>query len=215
MVPSVMLRCVLCQRGAETEVTGALLTKADVTAHQNCLLFSSGIYCTDSPLFDDLFGFSVEDVREEVKRGSKLLCAKCKKKGATAGCEVKSCSKCYHYPCAIEDVAETVVDSANGKYLLFCFKHREKPQQRKGGSSNEGDLVGSASAAQSCSPSKRQSILTDMQTNTPSKKMKILSDSSNSEAGEDPSEYLAPIEDSDLDEGLNIKLCCQLPQGNS
>ncbi|XP_061649330.1 PHD finger protein 6 isoform X2 [Phyllopteryx taeniolatus] len=167
MVPSVMLRCVLCQRGAETEVTGALLTKGDVTAHQNCLLFSSDIYCTDSPLFDNLFGFSVEDVMGEVKRGSKLLCAKCKKKGATAGCEVNTCSKCYHYPCAIEDVAETVVDSAKGEYMLFCFKHKEKQQQsKKGGSSNEGDLVGSASAAQSSSPSKRRSMLPDMKKST-------------------------------------------------
>lgn len=35
--------------------------------------FSSGIYCQHSPQFDDLFGFSVEDVMEEVKRGSKLV----------------------------------------------------------------------------------------------------------------------------------------------
>lgn len=36
-------------------------------------LFSSGIYCQDSPRFDDLFGFSVKDVLDEVKRGSKLV----------------------------------------------------------------------------------------------------------------------------------------------
>lgn len=36
-------------------------------------LFSSGIYCQNSPEFDDLFGFSVEDVMKEVKRGGKLV----------------------------------------------------------------------------------------------------------------------------------------------
>lgn len=36
-------------------------------------LFSSGIFCRSSPQFDDLFGFSVEDVLNEVKRGRKLV----------------------------------------------------------------------------------------------------------------------------------------------
>lgn len=36
-------------------------------------LFSSGIFCRSSPQFDDLFGFSVTDVMNEVKRGSKLV----------------------------------------------------------------------------------------------------------------------------------------------
>ncbi|XP_061696672.1 PHD finger protein 6 isoform X2 [Syngnathoides biaculeatus] len=200
MVPSPKLRCLLCQRSGETEVTGPLLSKVDVTAHQNCLLFSSGIYCTDSPLFDDLFGFSVEDVMDEV-------CAKCKKRGATAGCEVKNCSKCYHYPCAIEDVAETVVDSVKGKYQLFCLKHGPGQQQRKGPSSNEGDPAGSASDAKSGSQSKRELILADAETNTPSKKKKILSISSSSGEEEDPGKSLAPIQDSDLDEDLNLKPC--------
>uniref|UniRef100_A0AAQ5ZJS0 PHD-type domain-containing protein n=1 Tax=Amphiprion ocellaris TaxID=80972 RepID=A0AAQ5ZJS0_AMPOC len=66
--------------------------------------------------FDDLFGFSVEDVLKEVKRGNKLLCHYCKKKGATAGCEVKRCKKSYHYPCAVKDGAKTIEDEQNGCY---------------------------------------------------------------------------------------------------
>ncbi|KAK1903348.1 PHD finger protein 6 [Dissostichus eleginoides] len=66
------LLCVLCQRSEQTKITGALSTKDDVTAHQNCLLFSSALFCRNTPQFDDLFGFSVDDVLNEVKRGRQL-----------------------------------------------------------------------------------------------------------------------------------------------
>jgi len=36
-------------------------------------LFASGIYCKNSPTYDDLFGFAVEDVIEERRRGKKLV----------------------------------------------------------------------------------------------------------------------------------------------
>ncbi|XP_063049087.1 PHD finger protein 11 [Engraulis encrasicolus] len=88
-MPSGLARCVLCQQSEEDSVTGPLATKEDVTAHHNCLLYASGIYCVNSPLFDDLFGFSVEDVRKEKRRGKRLRCVECKLPGATAGCEVK------------------------------------------------------------------------------------------------------------------------------
>ncbi|XP_071329714.1 uncharacterized protein phf11 [Trachinotus anak] len=123
MSPGRRVTCALCHRSEETTITGALSTKDEVTAHQNCLLFSSGIYCRNSPQFDDLFGFSVEDVMTEVKRGSKLYCNKCKKKGATAGCEVRRCKKSYHYPCAVQEGAKITEEPDNGKYGLFCFKH--------------------------------------------------------------------------------------------
>ncbi|XP_007555567.2 uncharacterized protein phf11 isoform X3 [Poecilia formosa] len=123
-------KCVLCHRPDETTTTGALLKKEQVTAHQNCLLFSSGIFCTNTPEFDDLFGFSVEDVKNEVKRGSKLSCRHCKKKGATAGCEVKRCQKTFHYPCAMEEGAKKFEDTDNGKYGLYCRLHSD-PENRK------------------------------------------------------------------------------------
>ncbi|KAM9710134.1 uncharacterized protein phf11 isoform 2-T2 [Menidia menidia] len=89
-------------------------------------LFSSGIFCTDSPLLDDLFGFSVDDVLDEVKRGSRLLCYHCKKKGATAGCENKRCKKSFHYPCAVQGGAEIFEDHQHGKFGLYCLKHRKQ-----------------------------------------------------------------------------------------
>ncbi|XP_068561138.1 PHD finger protein 11-like isoform X3 [Cebidichthys violaceus] len=124
--------CLLCQRCEETEITGALSTKDKVTAHQNCLLFSSGLYCRNSPQFDDLFGFSVEDVLKEVKRGSKLKCNKCQTMGATAGCEVRRCKKSYHYPCAVQHRAVVVEDADQGKYGLYCSKHYPQTQENNG-----------------------------------------------------------------------------------
>ncbi|XP_030613736.1 uncharacterized protein phf11 isoform X2 [Archocentrus centrarchus] len=121
--------CILCQRSEETKTTGTLSTKDEVTAHQNCLLFSSGIFCRDSPEFDDLFGFSVEDVLKEVKRGSKLTCNHCKRKGATAGCEVKRCQKSYHYPCAVKEGAKAIEDEVNGSYVIYCSPHYERQIQ--------------------------------------------------------------------------------------
>ncbi|XP_062258009.1 PHD finger protein 11-like [Platichthys flesus] len=128
-----VVSCVLCNRSEETTTTGALSIKEEVAAHQNCLLFSSGIYCRDSPQFDDLFGFSVEDVLKEVTRGRKLRCHKCKKKGATAGCEVKSCKRSYHYPCAVQEGAKDIEDQVKGSYGLYCFQHQQPQNTQSNG----------------------------------------------------------------------------------
>ncbi|XP_071377189.1 uncharacterized protein phf11 isoform X1 [Centroberyx affinis] len=132
MSPSRKVLCILCQRSEETKITGPLSTKDSVTAHQNCLLYSSGIYCQNSPEFDDLFGFSVEDVKSEVKRGKKLTCDKCKKKGATAGCEIGRCKKSYHYPCAVQVGAVNIEDEDNGKYGLYCYRHSQQREEGNG-----------------------------------------------------------------------------------
>ncbi|XP_042350916.1 histone-lysine N-methyltransferase SETD1B [Plectropomus leopardus] len=115
--------CVLCRRSEETQITGPLSTKDEVTAHQNCLLYSSGLYCRNTPQFDDLFGFCVDDVLNEVKRGSRLRCNRCQIKGATAGCEVMRCKKSYHYPCAVKDRAKIIEDADKEKFVLFCSNH--------------------------------------------------------------------------------------------
>ncbi|XP_053482488.1 uncharacterized protein phf11 isoform X2 [Ictalurus furcatus] len=121
--PSSDLQCVLCEITDETEITGPLSCKEGIAAHQNCLLYASGIYCKNSPTFDDLFGFDVDDVKDEYKRGRKLTCAYCRHKGATAGCEVKSCKRSYHYPCAQKARALPEEDQRNGTFTLYCEKH--------------------------------------------------------------------------------------------
>ncbi|XP_014020131.2 uncharacterized protein phf11 isoform X2 [Salmo salar] len=117
------IRCVLCKGSEENLTTGPLSTKDSVTAHQNCLLYSSGIICQNSPELDDLFGFTVKDVQNEMRRGNRLICYRCKRKGATVGCEVKCCQKSYHYPCAVGDRAHNVEDRIAGKYTVYCQKH--------------------------------------------------------------------------------------------
>ncbi|CAB1329013.1 unnamed protein product, partial [Coregonus sp. 'balchen'] len=52
-----------------------------------------------------------------------LICYRCKKKGATVGCEVKRCKKSYHYPCAVRDGAQNVDDHREEKFTLYCQKH--------------------------------------------------------------------------------------------
>ncbi|XP_060785205.1 uncharacterized protein phf11 isoform X3 [Neoarius graeffei] len=132
--PSLDKRCILCKRTEETKTTGPLSCKQGIAAHQDCLLYASGIYCKNSPAFDDLFGFDVEDVEDEYKRGRKLKCYKCGLNGATAGCEVKSCRRSYHYPCAIEAHAKSVEDRQIGIFKLYCEKHNPHAS-----SAEEGD----------------------------------------------------------------------------
>ncbi|XP_078118353.1 uncharacterized protein phf11 isoform X2 [Sander vitreus] len=143
--------CVLCQLSEETKITGPLSTNDEVTAHQNCLLFSSGLYCRNSPQFDDLFGFFVEDVLSEVKRGSKLICNLCKLKGATAGCEVRRCKRSYHYPCAVQDKATIFEDADRGEFGLYCYTHCPQTQE------NNGSVNGSPSSSTKSRTSKTPS----------------------------------------------------------
>ncbi|XP_051563983.1 uncharacterized protein LOC127446799 isoform X3 [Myxocyprinus asiaticus] len=137
--------CVLCQNSDENEITGALSSKENISAHQNCLLYASGIYCKNSPTYDDLFGFAVDDVKKELRRGKRLQlkiptltqqmkCSHCGKPGATAGCDVKHCKHSFHYPCAIEVHGRPVEDRAKGSYILFCKKH--DPQTKRTSSVN-------------------------------------------------------------------------------
>ncbi|KAI7808828.1 hypothetical protein IRJ41_015399, partial [Triplophysa rosa] len=125
----IKISCVLCKNSDETEITGALSSKDDISAHQNCLLYASGIYCKNSPTYDDLFGFAVHDVKQEVRRGRKLVCHHCQKRGATAGCEVNRCKRSFHYPCANEANARVIEDLAEGRYILYCEKH--DPQSKR------------------------------------------------------------------------------------
>ncbi|KAK1797882.1 hypothetical protein P4O66_008228 [Electrophorus voltai] len=116
--------CLLCKTSEETKMTGPLSSKQSVSAHQNCLLYASGICCKYSPTYDDLFGFDVDDVTTEYRRGMKLTCHYCKKKGATAGCEISSCRRSFHYPCARESNATPRKNKEKGSYKLYCEKHR-------------------------------------------------------------------------------------------
>ncbi|XP_051814428.1 piggyBac transposable element-derived protein 4 isoform X32 [Acanthochromis polyacanthus] len=203
--------CALCQRSEETKITGALSTKDEVTAHEHCLLFSSGICCESSPEVDDLFGFSVEDVLDEVERGDKLICHYCKKKGATAGCEVKRCKKSYHYPCAVQDGAKTIEDEQNGCYGLYCLKHYSQQQSNSTAGSPSVHSNDSSSSGRTIRTARKRPLSeSEKQEESPSKRRTgdwngmVSADPSDSAENETKpeSEIILPLK-SDLDESAN------------
>ncbi|XP_043849656.1 histone-lysine N-methyltransferase SETDB2 [Dromiciops gliroides] len=120
----VKITCDLCPQDDER---GILYVSQDLelVAHQNCLLYSSGLVESESddhPCLDDQDRhFDVELVKEEINRGKRLKCSLCLKKGATVGCDVKKCSKNYHFFCARQDQATVQADATT--YRVFCQKH--------------------------------------------------------------------------------------------
>uniref|UniRef100_A0A8C5EQR5 PHD-type domain-containing protein n=1 Tax=Gouania willdenowi TaxID=441366 RepID=A0A8C5EQR5_GOUWI len=202
-----MESCVLCRRIDETTMTGALSCKGEVIAHQNCLLYASGIFCKESPEFDDLFGFSMEDVLQEAYRGAKLKCKKCRKNGATVGCEVKRCKKSYHFPCAIEDGATKMEDAVGGKYGIFCMRHSQKRQNKSlNGQSSSASSSHSSTNQSKCGSLKRRLSFDDEQEESPSKmKWKRIKETSSSDDTDTEMGLIAPIE-TDTEESQNYHL---------
>ncbi|NXK22079.1 PHF11 protein, partial [Arenaria interpres] len=96
----------------------------DIAAHQDCLLFSSGFVESEDYNPENLdIRFDVASVLKELKRGKRLVCNFCRKKGATVGCEERACRRSYHYFCALCDDAAIETDEVNGvyRYLTKCF----------------------------------------------------------------------------------------------
>ena len=74
-------------------------------------------------------GFLIKHIQSEVvrsHRGKIPRCMICKKKGATVGCAVKSCSKVGHYPC-VKKFGGFVFQYYD-RFMAFCPLHC--PQQR-------------------------------------------------------------------------------------
>ncbi|XP_041115436.1 uncharacterized protein LOC121320825 isoform X3 [Polyodon spathula] len=120
------MSCGFCHLAMESRKTGLILQKEDTVAHENCLLFSSGLVTQNTPEGDDLVGFSVEGVKKEINRGRKLHCFRCKKSGATVGCEVKKCKRSYHFLCALKDNAKKEEDVDRGLFRIYCEMHKSK-----------------------------------------------------------------------------------------
>eukprot|EP00066_Takifugu_rubripes_P017575 XP_011606841.1 PREDICTED: PHD finger protein 11 isoform X4 [Takifugu rubripes] len=167
-------------------------------------LFASGLCCENSPEFDDLFGFSVKDVLEEVKRGKKLMCCKCKKKGATAGCEVRRCKRSYHYPCAVENGAKTIEETERGRFILYCPQHHLKTTGN-GTSTNGSSPIASDQSPCQAGPSKKRTVGSPNHPEPSSKRLFLNSENCKALANalEDSSDsdlsIFAPLE-TDIDE---------------
>jgi hypothetical protein len=105
---------------------GDLLEADNLRAHYFCLLFASALNQSGQDEDEGLRGFLPAEVRNEVKRGARLKCVYCKRKGATVGCSRTQCKKSYHLPCGIENKS---LQQHYGKFQSFCFSHRpaQKP----------------------------------------------------------------------------------------
>ncbi|XP_031817309.1 histone-lysine N-methyltransferase SETDB2 [Sarcophilus harrisii] len=128
----IKITCDLCPQDDER---GIIYVSQDLelVAHQNCLLYSSGLVESESDypyLSDEDRHFNVELVKEEIIRGKKLKCSFCHKKGATVGCDIKKCSKNYHFFCATKDQATMQLDEDGGTYRVFCSKHALRKSNR-------------------------------------------------------------------------------------
>ena len=99
------LQCHLCMKDSIPDLDEShqqLLEFDSLRAHFFCLLFSSGLGQSGAET-EGLHGFMPSDIRRELKRGARLKCVYCKKKGATVGCAKQQCKKSYHLPCGIQN----------------------------------------------------------------------------------------------------------------
>ncbi|XP_030912644.1 histone-lysine N-methyltransferase SETDB2 [Geospiza fortis] len=123
MAKMVRTTCAFCSEGEAGSVM-YIATERNIAAHQDCLLFSSGFVESEDHNPENLeIRFDVSSVLKELRRGKRLVCNFCRKKGATVGCEERACRRSYHFFCALCDDAAVETDEVNGVYRVFCPKH--------------------------------------------------------------------------------------------
>ncbi|NXB25231.1 PHF11 protein, partial [Rhagologus leucostigma] len=123
MAKMVRRTCAFCSEGEAGSVM-YIATERDIAAHQDCLLFSSGFVESEDHNPENLgIRFDVASVLKELRRGKRLVCNFCRKKGATVGCEERACRRSYHFFCALCDDAAVETDQVNGvyRYLTECL----------------------------------------------------------------------------------------------
>jgi len=112
--------CDFCQSDTSILSCDVLYRVEDITAHYFCLLFSSGLGQRGEDC-DGIKGFLPVDIRRELRRGSRLKCVFCKKKGATVGCAEAACKKTYHLNCGAKH--DCLMQFFN-QFKSFCSRHR-------------------------------------------------------------------------------------------
>ncbi|NXU55091.1 PHF11 protein, partial [Turnix velox] len=123
MAKMVRRTCAFCPEGEAGSVM-YVAKERNIAAHQHCLLFSSGFVETEEYNAENIdLRFDVASVLKELRRGKRLVCNFCRKKGATVGCEESACRRSYHYFCALCDDATIQTDEQNGiyRYLTNYF----------------------------------------------------------------------------------------------
>lgn len=126
--------CRLCQSdkipgfdGEHGQLLECPVTK--LRAHYFCLLFSSGLGQSGHES-EGLHGFMPVDIRKEMKRGARLKCVYCKKKGATVGCARQQCKKSYHLPCGMQNQS---LQQFYDQFKSYCSTHRPLQKAKQSG----------------------------------------------------------------------------------
>jgi len=98
-----------------------------ISSHYFCLLFSSGLGQRGEER-EGVKGFLAGDIRREVRRGARLKCVYCRKKGATVGCAEQRCKKSYHPHCGKK---HNSLFQFFDQFKSFCKEHRPVQMVRK------------------------------------------------------------------------------------
>ncbi|RUS87024.1 hypothetical protein EGW08_005262 [Elysia chlorotica] len=119
--------CQFCLSSEVNEVDlGPILEKNGVVAHYYCMLLSSGLIQTARPSDKStIFGFTTEEIYKELKRGKRLSCCFCRKKGATIGCCVGHCRRAFHLSCGRKHGTKHHFFDT---YRSFCVEHWSHPR---------------------------------------------------------------------------------------
>nr|XP_034966522.1 histone-lysine N-methyltransferase SETDB2-like [Zootoca vivipara] len=129
MAKMVRRQCAFCPDGEECAIM-YVAEGQNLAVHQDCLLYSSGFVESEEHNPENLdIRFDVASVTSEIKRGKRLICNFCRKKGATVGCEIKTCRRSYHYFCALCDDAAIETNEIQGIYRMFCPNHDQSRRQ--------------------------------------------------------------------------------------
>ncbi|XP_044022635.1 G2/M phase-specific E3 ubiquitin-protein ligase isoform X2 [Siniperca chuatsi] len=95
------------------------LKEHKLSVHYFCLLTSCGVYQRGEE-DEGVFGFLVDDIKQEIRRSARLTCFCCKKKGACVGCNVRSCRKTVHFPCGRK---QKFISQFTGLFPSYCPDH--------------------------------------------------------------------------------------------
>ncbi|XP_068593332.1 G2/M phase-specific E3 ubiquitin-protein ligase [Cebidichthys violaceus] len=114
--------CALCRLSDDDPaVFGEKVTLKEhkLSVHYFCLLTSCGVYQRGEE-DEGVFGFLVDDIKQEVRRSARLMCSGCKQKGACVGCNVRSCRRTVHFPCGRK---RNFISQFTGLFPSYCPDH--------------------------------------------------------------------------------------------
>ncbi|XP_030371123.1 histone-lysine N-methyltransferase trithorax isoform X2 [Scaptodrosophila lebanonensis] len=114
--------CLFCRKtgeGLSNEEARLLYCGHDCWVHTNCAMWSAEV-------FEEIDG-SLQNVHSAVSRGRMIKCTVCGNRGATVGCNVKSCGEHYHYPCARSIDCAFLTDKS-----MYCPTHAKNALKANG-----------------------------------------------------------------------------------